>query len=154
MSEELITPLAKWKEERRLQAWELHQQGWSQGRIAQFLGVTQGAVSQWLKRAHEGEGIKELRHHPAPGHRAALSEEQLKALPILLSYGAASFGFEDYHWTIKRVSYVLKEVFDVSYHPSQVSRLLKKYYPEWRSEPENQSSDSSSIAPSANKADF
>jgi transcriptional regulator with XRE-family HTH domain len=35
--------------------------GWKQKDIAEALGVTKGAVSQWLKRAREG-GIDALRH--------------------------------------------------------------------------------------------
>ena len=33
----------------RLRAWELHEEGWTQARIAEALGVTAGAVSQWFK---------------------------------------------------------------------------------------------------------
>ena len=40
-----------WKEARRLQAWHLKQTGWSQRRIAEALGVSEGAVSQWMIRA-------------------------------------------------------------------------------------------------------
>jgi len=40
-----------WKEGRRLRAWELWQQGWKQKDIATALGVSKGAVSQWLTRA-------------------------------------------------------------------------------------------------------
>ncbi len=43
-----------WREGRRLRAGDLHQQGWSQIRIAQALGVTPGAVSQWIKRGNHG----------------------------------------------------------------------------------------------------
>lgn len=154
MSEELISTLIKQKEKRRLQAWELHQQGYSQSCIAKTLGVTQGAVSQWLKRVREGEGTEGLRHHPAPGHIPALSVNQLKELPVLLNCGATSYGFESEKWTIKRVDAVLKNHFGVSYHPSHISRLLKKYYPEWRQARNNQSSCSVSTAPNANKADF
>jgi transposase len=42
-----------WKEARRLQAWHLKQQGWSQRQIAEALGVSEGAVSQWMTRARE-----------------------------------------------------------------------------------------------------
>jgi len=38
------------REYRRFRAWELHQRGWKQQTIADALGVTQGAVSQWLSR--------------------------------------------------------------------------------------------------------
>ena len=44
-------PPTTWREGRRLRALALSQQGWSVGRIAEALGVTHGAVSQWLARA-------------------------------------------------------------------------------------------------------
>src|SRR5437870_5158562 len=49
-----------WREGRRQRAWQLHQQGWKQTLIAQALGVSQGAVSQWLKRA-TAHGVDVLR---------------------------------------------------------------------------------------------
>ncbi len=42
------------RETRRMQAYDLAQAGWKQKDIAVALGVTKGAVSQWLKRAREG----------------------------------------------------------------------------------------------------
>jgi DNA-directed RNA polymerase specialized sigma24 family protein len=42
---------ADWREGRRRRAWELHEQDWSQRDIAAALGVTEGAVSQWMRRA-------------------------------------------------------------------------------------------------------
>jgi transposase len=126
------TPSPDWREDRRLLAWELHQQGWSQGRIAATLGVTQGAVSQWLKRAREYGGTEALLHHPAPGRQAALTDEQLCQLPELLARGAEAFGFRGDKWTTVRVANVLEQVFGVSYHPAHVSRLLRKHYPGWR----------------------
>src|SRR5687768_12766795 len=76
-----------WREIRRLHAWELHQLGWSQLRIAEALGVTQGAVSQWLKRFRDGGGIEALRRHPAPGRQAALTDEQFAQIPALIARG-------------------------------------------------------------------
>ncbi len=120
-----------WREKRRLHAWELHQQGWSQSQIAKELGVTQGAVSQWLKRVRTGGGKDALRRHPAPGQRAALTDEQFAQIPALIAQGAEAFGFRDDHWTTKRVAIVLKQVFGVAYHPAHVSRLLQKHSPDW-----------------------
>ena len=37
-------------EARRFRAWELNQQVWKRSVIVGALGVTPGAVSQWLKR--------------------------------------------------------------------------------------------------------
>lgn len=121
-----------WRETRRLLAWKLHQQGWSQLRIAKALGVTQGAVSQWLKRAREEGGVEALRRHPASGRQAALTQEQFAQIPALLARGAAAYGFRDDRWTTRRVAAVLKQVFGVSYHPGHVSRVLQKYCPNWR----------------------
>ncbi len=119
-------------ETRRLQAWDLHQLGWSQLQIAAVLGVTQGAISQWLKRVRDGGGIEELRHHPAPGKQASLTQEQFAQIPALIARGASAFGFDDGEWTTKRIASMLKQVFGVSYHPGHVSRLLQKHCPEWR----------------------
>jgi predicted transcriptional regulator len=54
-----------WREGRRLRAWELFQEGWPQQRIAEALGVSKGAVSQWLSRAR-AQGPQALRHCKPP----------------------------------------------------------------------------------------
>ncbi len=71
-----------WREGRRRRAWELKQQGWKQQDIAAALGVTEGAVSHWLKRARE-QGVEGLRRPPAPGPQPRLTPEQLAQLPAL-----------------------------------------------------------------------
>jgi transposase len=114
-----------WKEGRRLRAWELWQQEWKQKDIAMALGVSKGAVSQWLKRARI-EGKEALRRHPAPGAQPKLSTEQLAELPSLLDRGAEAFGFRGQVWTAQRVAEVVKRKSGVSYHPGHCSRLLLK----------------------------
>lgn len=125
-------PANEWREARRLHAWELHEMGWSQQRIAEALDVTQGAVSQWFRRYRDGGGIEALRRRPAPGRRAALTDEQFAQIPVLIARGAMAFGFPDDHWTIKRITTTLKQVFGVSYHPGHVSRLLQKHCSGWQ----------------------
>lgn len=121
-----------WRERRRLQAWLLHEQGWSQRQIADQLGVTQGAVSQWLKRAREGGGPDALRRKPAPGRQAGLNHAQLEQIPELLAQGPAAYGLQGDKWTTGRVAAVLSQVFGITYHPAHVSRLLRKHNPTWR----------------------
>lgn len=121
-----------WQESRRFRAWELHQQGWSQARIAEELGVSPGAVSQWFKRVRDHGSTEALRRRHALGQRAKLTKEQLLQLPVLLTDGAESFGFHGNKWTTRRVAAVIKEVFGVSYHPGHVSRLLQQHCPNWR----------------------
>jgi transposase len=112
-----------WREGRRRRAWELKQQGWKQQDIAVALGVTPGAVSQWLKRGRE-QGVEGLRRHPAPGRQPRLSAEQLTQLPALVERGPEAYGFRGQVWTCKRVAEVIRHTFGVTYHPAHVSRLL------------------------------
>jgi transposase len=59
-----------WREGRRLHAFELKARGWKQREIAGALGVTEGAVSQWMKRA-KGEGVEGLKRKPRLDPRLA-----------------------------------------------------------------------------------
>jgi len=121
-----------WREERRLRAWDLYQHGWKQAQIAEKLGVSRGAVSQWLKRVRDNGNVEVLRRHPVPGQRARLTDEQFAQLPILLGRGAAAFGFEGDKWTTRRVANVINRIFGIAYHPGHVSRILQKHCPGWR----------------------
>ncbi len=107
-----------------MRALELHEQGWSGVRIAAALGVTGGAVSQWLKRAREG-GREALRTQPPPGPTLRLTEAQRKALPQVLARGAEAHGFVGDVWTTARVATVIRRESGVRYHPAHVSRLLR-----------------------------
>lgn len=118
------TPLPKdWREGRRLRAWELYQQGWKQKDIAAALGVTEGAVSQWVSRGKK-QGPEALRHRASPGAPPKLRPEQLAQLPELLARGAEAFGFRGQVWIAARVAQVIQQEFGVSYHPTHCSRLL------------------------------
>jgi transposase len=112
-----------WKEARRLQAWHLKQQGWPQRQIAAALGVSEGAVSQWMARARD-VGPEALRRRPPPGAPRRLSPEQLARLPELLHRGPPAYGFRGDLWTRRRVAAIIRLEFGVSYHPRHVGRLL------------------------------
>src|SRR5215207_1319355 len=114
-----------WREGRRLRALELHEAGWIGERIAEALGVTAGAVSQWLARARVG-GREALRTKPPAGPMPKLTVEHRAALPELLAKGAEAYDFVGDVWTTKRVAVVIKRVFGVSYHPAHLSRLLRQ----------------------------
>src|SRR5215208_5325054 len=113
-----------WREGRRLRALELKERGWKQSEIAEALGVTEGAVSQWMKRARE-QGEQALRHKPPPGAPSRLSDEQRARLPELLAQGAEAHGFRGELWTCERVAVVIRREFGVSYHPAHVSRVVR-----------------------------
>jgi len=63
MDNSLSREASDWREGRRLRALELKERGWKQTQIADALGVSEGAVSQWMKRVKEA-GVEGLRHKP------------------------------------------------------------------------------------------
>ena len=112
------------KEARRLQAWHLKQQGWSQRQIAAALGVSDGAVRQWMQRAREG-GSEALRHRPPPGAPRRLSAEPLARLPELLQRGPAAYGLRGELWTRGRIAAVIQLEYGIASHPRPVGRLCE-----------------------------
>jgi transposase len=69
-----------------MQAWHLKPRGWAQRQMAEALGVSEGAVSQWMTRARDA-GPEALRRRPPPGAPRRLSPDQLARLPELLQRG-------------------------------------------------------------------
>jgi transposase len=69
-----------WKEERRKRAWALYQAGWPQKQIAEALGVTKGAVSQWIKAGKAG-GETALTARKSTGSPGRLSTEERQRIP-------------------------------------------------------------------------
>lgn len=109
---------------RRQRALVLKRDGWKQQAIAAALGVTKGAVSQWMTAVRE-QGVEALRAHPHLGAVTRLTEEQRSKIPEFLTHGAQAYGFRGEVWTCARVARVIRQEFSVSYHRAHVSRLLK-----------------------------
>jgi transposase len=116
---------ADWREERRKRAWTLKEEGWSQQAIAAALGVSEGAVSQWIKRGREG-GMEALKAHPPTGVSPRLTAEQKAQIPELLATGAEAYGFRGDVWTASRVAEVIKRTFGVRYHRDHVGKLMRE----------------------------
>ena len=116
---------ADWREERRKRAWHLKEQGWQQKDIAAALGVSEGAVSQWLKRGRE-QGVEALNAHPPKGVMPRLTAEQKGQMPGLLAKGAEAYGFRGDVWTASRVAVVIARTFGVRYHRDHVGRLMRE----------------------------
>jgi len=118
--------LENWGEARRLKAVDLRDAGFSQREIASNLGVSCGAVSQWLRRA-ELEGRDSLRHKRDPGRARRLSDEQAARLTTLLARSPREAGFWTDEWTRSEVRDLILREFGVAYHLGHVSRLLRAY---------------------------
>ena len=106
-----------------MRALALKQQGWTQRAIAEALGVSEPAVSQWLAAARRA-GPDALRSHPPPGAAPKLTAGQKRLIPEFLWHGPEAYGFRGQVWTCARVARVIEEEFGVSYHKGHVGRLL------------------------------
>jgi len=114
------------KEWRRFRGLELHQQGWKQKEIAAALGVSPGAVSQWVVRART-HGPEALRHTKGGGPKPKLTAPQWQQLlQEILPQGAGAFGFIGKVWTLPRIATVIFETFGgVRYHPDWLSHKMR-----------------------------
>lgn len=110
-----------------MRALDLRKEGWPQRAIAEALGVSKSAVSQWLAAAERG-GRDALRSHPAPGRACRLSVEQKRLIPEFLWHGPEAYGFRGQVWTCARIARVIEEEFGVRYHKDHVGRLLKELH--------------------------
>jgi transposase len=108
-----------------MRAVELRAEGWTEASIAEALGVTQPAVSQWLKKARE-DGLEALRPKSRRGQARHLSDQQISLLPAFLNLGPGAFGFSGELWTCLRIARVIAQEFGVMYHPEHVRRLMHR----------------------------
>jgi transposase len=111
------------KEKRRRKAITLKRGGWKQERIAKKLGVSEAAVSQWIRRFNS-EGAKGLGARPHPGAPPRLNSEQLNDLHDSLVV-AAHFG-DATLLTSDQAAGIIEGEFDVIYHKAHVSRILHR----------------------------
>ena len=114
-----------WRTERRYRAWALHKRGWKNITIARALGVTKGAVSQWLSTAQQ-QGQAALAGQPRPGRPARLRHAQHPVLVAYLQQGPLAHSFRGEVWTCSRVKILIHRYFNIDYSISQVSRILRQ----------------------------
>lgn len=110
-------------EQRRLRAMTLLEQQFSQAEVARQLGVTQAAVSQWV-RTHRRDGPEALKAKIHPGPKPKLDFRQLKRLERLLLQGPTRHGFATDLWTLSRIVELIRRTFGVNYDPSGVWHVL------------------------------
>ena len=110
-----------------MRALVLHQHGWTQRAIAEVLGVSEPAVSQWLTAARH-RGPDALRSHPPPGAAPHLTADQKRLIPEFLWHGPEAYGFRGQVWTCARIAQVIEQEFGVRYHKDHVGRLLAELH--------------------------
>lgn len=118
-----------WREERRLRALALYHKGWQQKTIAEALGVTKGAVSQWIKTAKDlppEEQVQVLRIRKSTGRPPAIAPPQRGQLVALIDQGAEACGFSGGVWTAARVRAVAGRELGVWAGLSTIKKFLRE----------------------------
>jgi transposase len=108
---------SEWFYQRRLRAVQLHRDGWLQKDIATALGVTRGAISQWVKKAGDADAEqlpRVLAIRKGPGRPRVLGPDDIEALKELIGRGAEACGFVGDFWTVRRVQALAKKELGVS----------------------------------------
>ena len=110
-------------EQRRRHAVAMMRRGVKPGAVAAALRVSLVSVGRWRKAARDG-GAKALAARPSPGRPPKLSVARRRQLLRTLARGPTRHGFGTELWTLARVAEVIHRRWGVSYHPSQVWRIL------------------------------
>lgn len=113
------------REFRRLRAVELFESGMKQVDIARALGVTKGAVSQWLS-VYRKNGLDALRYRKIAKKPCKLSDEQKNKLSEFLAMGPEHFGYAGQVWTLPRIGELILHKFGIKYCQASVCRIMKK----------------------------
>jgi transposase len=92
--------------------------------VAKTLRVSLVSVGRWRRLAGIG-GVKALAAKPNPGRPLKLSTARRGQLLNLLARGPTRHGYHTELWTLGRVAEVIHRRWGVSYHPSQVWRILR-----------------------------
>lgn len=115
-------------EERRLAARRLLRRGHlTQAEVARRVGVSEAAVSHWVRRLREaGGGTGGLKARPRTGQPSKLSPEEWQQVAGLVRAGARTCGFATERWTLKRVAHLIQRTFGVRYHPNYLAVRLHR----------------------------
>src|SRR5947208_582037 len=112
-------------EKRRLEAVKLFAKSLNNSEIGRRLKVSNQTVSRWRKEHQEGGNVA-FRRAGRAGRLPGLEEADKARLVELLLQGPERLGYETPLWTCPRVAHLIKENFEVDYHPGHVWRILRQ----------------------------
>lgn len=93
--------------------------------VAGQLGVHVSSVRKWAKAYRDG-GAAALAAHPPTGARPKLTAAQEQTVLAWFHKPATEFGFATELWTAPRVARLIRERFDVSFHPRYLNAWLAR----------------------------
>lgn len=110
-------------EQRRFQAIKLHNQGYSQYRVAKQLGVSFEAVSNWVE-LYKQHGLKGLKSQGSPGPKPQLTENDRQQLKAAILKGPEAFGYQTGIWTLERIAAVIRKLTKTTFKTTQTWRIV------------------------------
>lgn len=93
--------------------------------VARRLGVTRGAVSQWVAAWQRG-GATALRSRKPPGRSPRLNAAALRRIERSLLRGPEVAGYPTPLWTLDRIAVVIHRTTRIRYHPGHVWKVLRR----------------------------
>lgn len=113
-------------EKRRRRAVELSRQGSSIRAIARQLHASPGAVHRWICDWKKG-GDRALTAKTSSGRPRKLTEQQHQELKSLLLAEANADDLRTEHWTLEKITTLVRDRFGVTYHPSHLWRVIQAF---------------------------
>ena len=110
-------------QKRRMKAIRLFEKDITPAEVARRLGVHRQSATRWRKEWMAG-GKQALESKGGLGRKRELTAEQELELGPLIEAGAVASGFPTEVWTLPRLAKLMRERFDVDYHPAHLSRLM------------------------------
>jgi len=111
---------------KRIHAVLLNNDGLTSGEIVSIVDAPRSSVSEWLRNFAE-HGYAGLLEGHRCGGPCKLSEDQQTALCDIIDSGPVAYGFCSGVWTSPMIARVIKDEFDVFYHPGHVRKMLRKF---------------------------
>jgi len=110
----------------RLRVILLVSQGTSMKETAGICEVGTTTVKRWVD-SYRKHGLWVLiAKGPYEGRKPRLSQEQMEDLAEIIEAGPEASGLDTGVWTSPIIAHLVKRRFGVSYHPSQIRRILHK----------------------------
>ncbi len=109
----------------RLLAALLRKEGRTFSEISSFLKYPLTTVRDWLIRL-QSEGISRKCNIKQPGRPKRLTDEQIENIKPILSKSPLEQGFPFIIWTTKLVMQLIQMLYNISYKPDQVRRILHR----------------------------
>jgi transposase len=98
-------------------------EGWTQGKVAAFLGVNIRTVGMWWAR-HRADPVHGLDAKPRSGAKPKLTSEQEAEVLAWFREPATHFGFSNELWTAARVAQLIERNFGVVFNSNYISAWL------------------------------